>query len=265
LGIAESVLLGIVQGLAEFLPISSSAHLIVVSEAMGGETLPLAFNVALHMGTLVAVLIYFWRDWYGLLKGVILDPVLRKTRHPASEHLALCLFIGSLPAGIIGLSFKDQIETYLHHPLVLCLPLILVGILLVWVDRRTNGQNSYSGLSLKVAFFIGVAQACALIPGVSRSGSTIIGGLWSGLSREEAAKFSFLLGTPAMLGAFLLELDSIFKVLSQPEFLVGVFASFLTGCLAINIFLKFLRRFGFGAFAIYRAILAVGIYFWFSS
>ena len=264
MGILESVILGIVQGIAEFLPISSSAHLIVVSEAMGGKPLSLDLNVALHMGTLLAVLIYFWRDWWGLFDGVVVARFARKTRSPEAEKLLSLLLVGSIPAGVLGLTLKDQIEYYLHDPLVVCIPLILVGVLLWRVDKKSSGEKGYEALTLKGVFCIGIAQACALVPGVSRSGATILGGLFSGLSREASAKFSFLLGTPAMLGAFLLELDGILGLLVQPVFLTGVLVSFGTGCLAMYLFFKFLRKFGFGAFALYRSLLAIGIFFWFS-
>lgn len=264
MGIIESIILGVVQGIAEFLPISSSAHLIVLSKAMGGKALPLALNVALHLGTVLAVLAYFWRDWWFLFRGIFVDPLAKGQRNREAENLALNIVVGSIPAGLIGLTLKEQIETYLHNPLVICGPLAIVGILLFWFDKKSKGKASYNDLTWKTAILIGVAQAFALIPGVSRSGSTILGGLWSGLSRESAAKYSFLLGTPAMLGAFALEMGQVLELLAQPIFFIGVLTSFLTGCAAIGLFFKYLRRFGLGIFAIYRTLLALGIFFWFS-
>lgn len=255
----EAAILGVVQGLSEFLPISSSAHLIFISEWLGGRVLPLSLNIAMHMGTLLAVLMYFWRDWWFLFSGSVKRRVSGLASDPNADRLLINLFIGSIPAGVIGILFKDDIEHHLHHPLVLVAPLSLVGVALYLIDIKTKGSRQFKSLSRKQALQIGCFQALALIPGVSRSGSTIIGGLLSGMGREEAARFSFLLGAPAMLGAFLLEMDQILQVADQPEFIIGVTSSFLTGCLAIKFFLRFLARFGFLFFAVYRVVLAIAI------
>lgn len=258
----EIIILGVVQGLAEFLPISSSAHLILVSSAFGTEALPLSANIALHLGTLLAVLLYFWRDWFAILSGLF-----RKVSGGDDQGAVFrlqALIIGSIPAGIIGLGFKSQIEEYLHHPLAAVAPLAVFGVIIWWGDRRFPREKSWSSINLKQAFVIGIFQSLALIPGVSRSGSTILGGRIFGLKRDEAARFSFLLGTPAMLAASMLEMKDILALSADGSFFIGILASFVTGCLTIKFFLSFLKRFGFGGFAIYRVILAVvtAVAFW---
>lgn len=258
----EAIIFGIVQGIGEFLPISSSAHLIATSSILDGSAMPLAVNVALHLGTVGAVLIYFWSDW-----AYMLVQFFKKVRGEPADNDAVrtlvLLALGTIPAGIIGLAFKSIIETHLHSPLVIVLPLALVGIALYVVDKKAKVASNVSQLSLGNVLLVGVMQALALIPGVSRSGSTIIGARLVGLGREEAARFSFLLGTPIMLGAALLELPNIAVAIKEPNFVIAVVASFLTGCFAIKFLLGYLKRHGFGVFAVYRVILAGGVLYLF--
>lgn len=256
--VAHAVILGILQGLTEFLPVSSSAHLIVVSTFMDGKTLPLALNVALHVGTLGAVIIYFWRDWWQLAI-CCWRRVTKGQKSFESDTLLPGIIIGSIPAGVIGLLWNDVIEAYFHHPATVIAPLAIVGVLLWWIDKRQPAGKPMHGLTISDAFLIGCGQALALIPGVSRSGATIITGRMRGLAREDAAKFSFMLGTPAMFGAALLKRDELLASASDPVFIYGTLTALLSGCAAIAVFLRFLRRFGFGAFAIYRVALAAVI------
>lgn len=248
------ILLGIVQGIAEFLPVSSSGHLVVASWFMSGKALPLSFNTALHLGTLIAVLSYFFYDWLAIAKGVFAPSDVDE--RIKSRKLLMALVVGSIPAAVIGLNFKDAIEHFLHRPEVIWLPLAGVGILMWWVDRRFLGEKSLEDVGLKSGLMIGVAQACALVPGVSRSGATITCARYLGLDRESAARFSFLLGTPAMLGACLLQFREVLAYLTEPVFAVGVATSTLTGLWAIRFFLKFVQQYGFGVYAIYRVGLA---------
>lgn len=254
----ESILLGAVQGLTEFLPVSSSAHLILISYLQSGHSLSLTLNVALHFGTLMAVFIYFWRDWKKI-GDAFFRKIFKKESSYESQVLLPGLIIGTLPAGVVGLLAKDWIERVLHHPSVVILPLALVGVFMWWVDDKTPSERPLKSLSIKDAFLIGVAQTFALIPGVSRSGATITCGRILRFKREDAARFSFLLGTPAMFGATLLESKHILEVAHDPAFYVAVGTSTLVGCLAIGGFLAFLRRFGFAMFAIYRCLLALCI------
>ncbi|WP_141736434.1 undecaprenyl-diphosphate phosphatase [Oligoflexus tunisiensis] len=252
----HSVILGIIQGLAEFLPISSSGHLIIVSTMLQGQPLPMSLEVALHVGTMVALLIYFWRDWLNLIQGSLLT-VKEKKLNPNSQ-LVLNIIVGSIPAAVIGLVFEHQIETFFStHPYLVCFPLVIVGILLWWVDRKASIHRKMLEFTPTHGFLVGIAQACALFPGTSRSGATIIACRLLGLDRSDAARFSFLLGTPVMGGAALLKADEILASIHLPEFYVGMLVSALTGWLVIGFLMRYLRKYGFGVFAIYRVILAL--------
>jgi len=251
-------ILGAVQGATEFLPVSSSAHLIVVSWMMEGKPLPLSMNVALHVGTALAVLAYFWKDWLNLARDLLLR-IFRGTRSFGADKLAPALVLGSLPAAVIGILWQDQIEAKLHHPLIVVVPLALVGVLLWWGDRRSPSTRKINDLTLRDAILIGLAQASALFPGVSRSGATILVGRILQFKREDAARFSFLLGAPVIVGAAILNAKHLAAHAGDPVFQVGVGVSAVTGCLAIGFLLTFLRRFGFAAFMIYRVALAIVI------
>lgn len=254
--ILYAIILGIIQGISEFLPISSSGHLIIYSSLSEGASLPLSLNVALHFGTLLAILIYFHKDWLKLLYGV--DGYVRKRERSFESHTLLpALVFGSIPAAIIGLSFKDQIESYFHSPAVVAIPLIVVGILMVVCDKYYPSSKPLKNLSVKDGVIIGFAQAIALIPGTSRSGITITAGRVLNFSKVDAARFSFLLGTPAMAGAFLLEAKDILNYISNPVFYVGIISSFLVGLVTMKFLFKFLQKFGFLGFAIYRIIIAI--------
>ena len=255
-----ALVLGVVQGITEFLPVSSSAHLIIVSSFYQGKALPLSLNIALHIGTLVAVLVYFKKDWLEI-SGDILKSSRDRKRRFSSHVLFPALIIGTIPAGVIGLLGKDYIEDMFHNPGFVVYPLAVVGIALWWFDKKSSTERSLKDLGLKDAILIGFAQACALIPGTSRSGATIIGGRLLGFDRETAARFSFLLGTPAMVGAAILESKDILSSLDDPVFYVGIVTSALVGVLSIHLLLEFLKRFGLGAFAIYRVVLAIILFY----
>ncbi len=250
------IVLGLVQGLTELLPVSSSAHLIVVSELMSGKPLPLAINVALHIGTVMAVLFYFLNDWLAMGRSLI-RRVASGTRSFGSDILLPAIILGSVPAGIIGLKFHRIIEEKLHHPQIVILPLAIVGVLLWWSDKTRPSTRNLEQMTIKDGILIGTAQAMSLIPGVSRSGSTIIAGRFLGFSRPDAARFSFLLGTPAMFGAALLEMREIIQHLGDPVLYVGTLVSFASGCFAIRFLMKFVRNNGFFWFMVYRGSLSL--------
>ncbi|MCX6127851.1 MAG: undecaprenyl-diphosphatase UppP [Proteobacteria bacterium] len=253
--LSHSVILGVIQGLAEFLPISSSGHLIIISTIMNGQALPMSFEVALHVGTLGALLLYFWRDWWALALGCL--SAVQKRQKNYQSRLFVNLVIGTIPAGIIGKLFEHQIESFFtEHPILICIPLVLVGILLWWVDKKAATSRKIDDFGARESFLVGVAQACALFPGTSRSGATIIAGRVLGLNRGDAARFSFLLGTPAMAGAALLKSKEILASIHQPVFYVGMSVSLVVGWLVIGFLLRFLRNNGFAWFAIYRVALA---------
>lgn len=256
--IIYAVVLGAVQGVTEFLPVSSSAHLIIVSWLFKGKALPLSLNIALHIGTLAAVLIYFKKDFINLIKAL----ASFKTSHNSQDGILLKgLVVGTIPAAVVGLAFKDEIETYFHHPSSVIYPLALVGLLLWFFDQKMPQKRHVSELKLMDAFIVGVAQMFALIPGTSRSGATMLGARLLGFDRESAARFSFLLGTPAMLGAAILESKSLLVSLNDPVFYVGLLVSALVGILTIHFLLQFVKRFGFLLFALYRVVLAAVLFF----
>lgn len=255
-----AAILGVIQGISEFLPISSSGHLIIVSWFMNGEPLPLTLNIALHLGTLLSVLVYFWKDWLELSKALIQYATSKETNF-YTKSLLPSLIVGSIPAAVIGLTAKDSIELWFHRPQSVILPLALVGIILWWVDLKTAQSRQLKQLTIKGALIIGICQAMALIPGVSRSGATITAGRLLKFNRKDAAKFSFLLGTPAMFGAALLESKAMLHHSMDPSFLIGIASSFLTGCITIKFLLNIVEKYGFLSFAIYRVIIAMTIYF----
>jgi len=254
--LSHSVILGVIQGLAEFLPISSSGHLIIVSTILQGKPLPLSFEVALHVGTLFALLLYFWKDWLDLFKGSV-ETLQQKKINPRSQ-MVLNIIVGTIPAAVVGKIFEHDIEAFFStRPILVCIPLVFVGILLWWVDKKAPVTRKMTDFNLKDGFLVGIAQACALFPGTSRSGATIIASRLLGLDRSEAARFSFLLGTPIMGGAAILKSKEILASIHLPEFYVGMSVSALTGWIVIGFLMKYLRNYGFAVFAIYRVILAI--------
>jgi undecaprenyl-diphosphatase len=249
------IILGVVQGVTEFLPISSSGHLIVVSWLLDGKPLPIELNIALHVGTLAAILFYFRADWFLLTKDS-LALARGKALPKTSRNLILALIIGTIPAGIVGVLFEKDIEAVFHHPVSVAIPLMIVGWLIWWSDVKSPQKRSLKELTWKDGLIVGLAQATALIPGTSRSGITICASRWLSFDRATAARFSFLLGMPAMAGAVVLNAKEVLHGLSNPVFYVGAITAAIVGCLSIKILLAFLQRYGLLAFAIYRTILA---------
>ncbi|MBF0440991.1 MAG: undecaprenyl-diphosphatase UppP [Oligoflexales bacterium] len=252
-------LLGLIQGVAEFLPISSSAHLILLSSIFKGHSISLALNVGLHLGTLFAVLLFFINDWLILMKKSF-EGVFKRTRSFEFNIFLPSLLLGSIPAGVIGVLWNDKIEEYFHNAEFVLIPLVIFGILIWYGDKKSNSDKTFGEMTIKDAVIIGVFQAIALIPGVSRSGSTILGGRLLKYNREDAAKFSFMLGTPVMFGAALLESKAILEYFHHIDFIIGFLTSLVIGVLTIKFFLNFLKKFGFGWFAVYRIILAIIIF-----
>lgn len=269
-GYAQPVVMGIVQGLGEFLPISSSAHLILVPWFFGWNDASigtLTFDIALHIGTLVAVIGYFWRDWVALIQGIPaalrwLFGQLRREQNvplPQNASMLLAVAVATIPGGIAGLLFEDWIETTLRSPLLIAGTLTVMGLLLWYVDRRQPEARDMAELTWRDAALIGIAQVCALVPGVSRSGSTMTMGRLLKLDRGTAARFSFLMSVPITLAAVVLKLDDMFRIPASEigVFLAGIFVSAAVGALAIHFLLAYIRRAGFGIFAIYRVFIAI--------
>jgi undecaprenyl-diphosphatase len=261
----QALFLGILQGLTEFLPISSSAHLILVPWFSGWQNSPvdsLTFDVALHAGTLVAVLWYFRRDWIDLTLGFF--RILKRGRvDDFQERLIVSILLATIPAGIAGFLLQRTVESSFRNPALIVLPLVLVSFLMILAEYRKRSSRPLEKMNLKDAMVIGVAQAIALLPGVSRSGITITAGLLQGYRREAATRFSFLLSTPAIAGASLLHLRHIFSggKIEWQLLALGFASSAVVGYLAIAFLLRYLRLHTLNVFAGYRLLLAAVIIF----
>jgi undecaprenyl-diphosphatase len=252
----HAVVLGMVQGATEFLPVSSSGHLILVPRLLGWPDQGLAFDAAVHLGTVLALLIYFagelWRLAVGVLEG-----------EPADRRLALGVVLGSIPAGVVGLAFQHVIEERFRSVTVVAVSTILWAIVLWWADRRAAG-NRVGGLrevGVGRALVVGLAQPLSLIPGTSRSGITLSAGLFAGLDRPTAARFAFLLGLPITLAAGLLQARTLMvapPVGEGPDvILLGIVTSFVAGLAAIRFLVAYLQRRTLLVFVIYRIVLGV--------
>ena len=258
----QVIVLAVVQGLTEFLPISSTAHLYLTSWLFGWQLEGLDFDIALHIGTLLAVLLYFARDWTQIVaQGFGIR--MRGDEELKHNHMLLWLLaIGSIPVGVAGLVFNKQAETTWRSPFIMGGMLIAVGVLMYLAENAGRQQRDLSSVNLPDAVTIGVAQALAVVPGTSRSGITISAGLFRNLTRESAARFSFLLSTPAIAAAAAKALYDMHKKgglhgLMHTDFLVGVAVSTITGCLVISWFLHYLRRGGLRPFVYYRIIFGI--------
>ena len=249
----QAIVLGAVQGLTEFLPVSSSAHLYIVPTLLGWHYEGVAFDVALHLGTLAALLLVFWRDWIQLFAGSV-------RRGPEGGHartLLAAIVVGSVPGAIAGFFLHEGADALLRYLPLQAATLAIFGFLLWWVDRRAPVAEPPREIGPPQGAIIGLAQALALVPGVSRSGATITAGRALGLSRVAAARFSFLLATPITLGAGLLESRHLPHGIPAATLALGVASAAITGLLAIQGLLRFLTRAGFGLFFAYRLIVAV--------
>lgn len=247
----EAVILGLVQGLGEFLPISSSAHLVLLPWLFNWEDPGLTFDIALHIGTLVAVLAYFWRDWIDLAKGGL------KGFNNPDGRLFWYLVVSCIPGAAIGYLLEEQAETVFRSPLLIGTMLIIMGLILYLADRSSRKELDIGHINLKISFLIGLSQAMAIIPGVSRSGITMTTGLLLGLNRESSARFSFLLSAPIICGAALIKLPELLaspSAFSAP-FITGMLVAAAAGLASIHFLLQYLRTESFLPFAWYRFIL----------
>lgn len=262
----EAALLGVVQGLTEFLPVSSSAHLILARAffAWDSERFGLPFDVACHLGTLTAILIYFRDDLRQLAGGV--PRLLSPGSDPAARRLWF-IALATVPAVLVGGLAGDLIDAA-RTPVVIAAALVVVGLLMAGAERTGSQRRQAETLGPFETLAIGVAQACALIPGVSRSGATITVGLFLGLTRQSAARFSFVLGIPAMVGAATLEgvklavADAPMEAATMQVFLVGMVVSGVVGYLTVKFFLRYLVHHTLNAFVAYRLALATVTLVW---
>jgi undecaprenyl-diphosphatase len=262
-GVLHSLVLGVVEGITEFLPISSTGHLIVAN-ALLGRSDP-SFEVAIQAGAITAILALYWRQ----LLRALLD--LRARAASAGRNLLVLIAVAAIPATAVGLSFEDAIEARLFNPLTVAVTLVLGGfglLALEWYleQRERAGRprsSDLSALSLSQALVIGCWQVLALIPGTSRAGATIAGGLMTGLSRSAAAEFSFLVGLPILYGACVLKVGQDFARLSGPllpELLLAAAAAFVSALLVVGPFVRFLQRHSFRPFAWYRVVAGAAIF-----
>ena len=252
------IVLAVIQGLTEFLPISSSAHLILPSQVFGWPDQGLAFDVAVHVGTLAAVIWYFRAEVGRLTVAWVGDTV--RGRVGQDSGLAWAVIAGTIPAGLAGLLLNDFIETSLRSGLVIAVSTIGVGLVLWWSDAVGRRNRDLPALTMKDAVIIGVAQALALIPGTSRSGITITAALFLGFGREAAARFSFLLSIPLILAAGLLKTLELVEQGGATDWAaiaLGAALSFVSAVVCIHLFLKFLERLGLMPFVIYRLVLGL--------
>ncbi|NOX75920.1 MAG: undecaprenyl-diphosphate phosphatase [Gammaproteobacteria bacterium] len=260
----HAIFLAILQGFTEFLPVSSSAHLILLPRLLGWEDQGLAFDVAVHVGTLSAVVLYFRRDLAPMARDWFTS--LHSRKNTANSRLAWAVLWGTVPVGLAGLLLKGFIESNLRSELVIAAATIIFGLLLWWADAKGRGRRDEYSLRISDIAIIGIAQALALIPGTSRSGATMTAGLMLGLSRQAAARFSFLLSIPVIiLAGGLLTLDLI----QQPgrvdwaAMIIGAVTSAVTAYICIHFFLKLLERVGMLPFVVYRMLLGAALIYLF--
>ena len=268
MSVLQAIILGLVQGVTEFIPISSSGHLILVPWLfnwhflLDNPDLNKTFDVALHLGTFIAVLVYFWRDIRHLL-AAFFRSLWRRRAESTDERVAWLLLISTIPAGIVGVALENFIEDKLGKPSLIAALMIVFGLVMWYVDRHARLEREMTALTGRGALGIGVAQALALAPGVSRSGITMVTGMLLGLTREAAARYSFLLSVPVVGGA------AFYKALkiaanglpagTAVPFVVGIASATVSGFVAVWFMLAYLRRHSFAPFVIYRLVVGIGV------
>ena len=266
--IFQALILGIVQGLTELLPISSSAHLNLFPWIFGWNEISPSFDVALHIGTLFAIVLFFFKDWVNLIKGGY-NQVIKKKKSTDGK-IFWYIVISTIPTGILCLVLDKlsekimeklattfSIEEKMVEMFMIAIALIVMGIVLYIVDKKSKSTVDFEQMTLKQTFIIGLSQALAFIPGVSRSGVTITTARAMGVKREAAARYSFLLSTPIVFGATLLKFREF--QFTDPAFIVGVLSSFVVGLIVIKFLLKYLQKGSFKGFAIYRVAFGIVI------
>lgn len=260
--ILQVIVLAIVQGLTEFLPISSTAHLFLTSSLLGWNAESLSFDIILHLGTLIAVLLYFFRDWLQIIGQAFGAQIGHDEELKHNRAMLWLLAAGSIPVGVAGLAFGKLAEGPWRNEYVIGGMLIGVGILMYIAENAGRRARDLGAVNFADAIAIGLAQALAVVPGTSRSGVTISAGLFRNMTRESAARFSFLLSTPAIAAAALKAVHDLHKqhelhALFTFPYLIGIAVSGLTGCAVIAWFLRYLRRSGLRPFVYYRIIFGI--------
>lgn len=259
----QSLILGLIQAAGEFLPISSSAHLILCPWMIGWPEHSLTFDVALHVGTLLAVLVYFFNDIIKLIKGFLAGITNRNMHINEDSQLAWYILIATIPGAVIGYFLQHYAEETFRNPLLIAGTLIFFACLLGVADRFGSKNKGADSLNTLTAFLIGIAQSIAVIPGVSRSGATITLALFLGLNRYVAARFSFLVSIPIIAGAAIIHIKRML-IIPNHSVLIGIATSFIAGILIIKFLLQFIQTKSYLTFVAYRIILSVVIIaFWF--
>lgn len=251
--VLQAIFLGIIQGLTEFLPISSSAHLNIMPWLFHWQEIPESFDVALHFGTLLAICIYFFKDWIDLIIGGYKKAI--KKEDSTDGRIFWYIVISTIPTGILSIILEKFSDKYLPGMAPIAVALIVMGIVLYVIDKKSPSEVGYDKITFKQGFLIGLSQAiAAAFPGVSRSGITMTVSRLFKIDRESAAKYSFLLSTPVVLAAVLINIGNF--VIDIP-FILGLLASFISGLLVIKFLMEYLKKKSFKVFAIYRLILGL--------
>lgn len=260
MSVLKAIILGIIQGVAEFLPISSSAHLILFPYLFGWEESGLAFDIALHFGTMMAVLAIFFKDWWNLFIGAIND--IKDKKKSTNGRMFWYLIIATVPAALTGLLLDDVIENIIRNKIwIIALALAIMGLLIYigdkWASKHYKKETKFEDISLKQALIVGIFQAFAVIPGFSRSGTTILAGRLQGISKEAITKFTFLLSVPVICGATILKIGDL---AFTKEVIVGIISSFAMGVISIKFLLSYIKKHDFSIFAFYRVIFALIVF-----
>jgi len=257
--IFHSIILGLVQGASEFLPISSSAHLILAPWLFRFPDPGLAFDVALHFGTLIAVVLYFWRDWVEIFELAFKNKIQNSKFKIQNygRNILYFLIIATIPGVLAGYFLESEAETIFRSPILIAFTLSIVGLILYLVDKYHRHRKNLQQISWFDSLLIGLSQAVAIIPGVSRSGATITTGLTRGLSRESTARFSFLLSAPIIFGAAALKLPHLIRSGMDIYLTAGMLSAAVSGYFAIKYLLKFIEKAGYAVFFWYRLALAL--------
>ena len=263
--IFQAIIIGLVQGLTEFLPVSSSAHLIFAQQALGVSDVGLAFDVLMHVGTLVAVIVYFFNDIVNMIKGFLLSLVdlkdgnfIREIKKDPYKKLAWLTILATIPVGVVGVLFNDIIESMFQGLTIPAFLLLVTGCLLYVSQRMNTGRIDVRNMTIKEALIMGCGQALAVLPGLSRSGTTIAAGLFAGLDKEFAAKFSFILSIPAILGAAVFQLKDLSGgSVEIGACIAGFVVAVISGYLAISVLLKIVREKSLDIFAYYCWIVGL--------
>jgi len=265
----EAIILGVFQSLTEFFPVSSSAHLIILPNILGIEDSSLTFDLVLHLGTALALIVFFWKDIWSIVSNFFYDVLYHSFREkglkfsPETKY-GLYVLVACIPAVVFGLIFNKYIEDNLRDIEMIIYFLAMGTFLMLIAELKIRKKVVHKELNFVRALIIGFFQSLALLPGFSRSGATISGGILNGMSREEAGKFAFLMAIPVILGAAVVRISEDFSmvVLNLPQMMSAFFASFLGGLLALKLLTIFLKKGNLYPFIVYRILLIIGLYFY---